>query len=64
MARLAIFILSDELRGDGKLRVARRVQQLFTLDGYLVAEYDPFGVEHQDGTYEPTSFARDLDKGV
>ena len=34
-------IITTELRGDGKDMPYRRVVQVFTKDGQLIAEYDP-----------------------
>ncbi len=41
MAHLATFIVTDDLRGHGTEEdPARRVLQLWTLEGHLVAEHD------------------------
>ena len=42
MARIVKYIVTEDLRGDGSEEdLYRRVTQLFTLKGQLVAEYDP-----------------------
>jgi hypothetical protein len=43
VASIVEYIETTELRGDGQTQATalRRVQQLWTKDGKLVAEYDP-----------------------
>lgn len=42
MPRVIQVIESEEIRGSGKFRdPCRRVMQYYTLDGVLLAEYDP-----------------------
>ena len=61
MARIIELILSLEQRGAGtEISPYRDVQQLYTKDGYLVAEYDPVGVRRADNTFEPASMCRGI----
>lgn len=38
----SVILSSKELRGDGEKSPYRRVNQVFTLEGELIAEYDPY----------------------
>jgi hypothetical protein len=42
-ARIIELIECDELRGNGRSTMARRVMQLRQKNGELIAEYDPCG---------------------
>ena len=59
MAKVIELIFSEETRGAGTPEsICRRVQQLFTKEGYLVAEYDPCGIRTADNQYSPASMCR------
>jgi hypothetical protein len=61
MAKVIELILTAERRGSGTPEsVCRLVQQLYTKDGYIIAEFDPCGVRHADNTYEPASWMREV----
>jgi hypothetical protein len=59
MAKIIELILTEECRGGGTPEsIYRVVQQLFTKEGYLIAEYDPCGVRSANNEYSPASLCR------
>ena len=57
-AQIVTLILTTDFRGTGtKENISRRVAQLFTLDGDLVAEFDPCGKTGNDPSGLATNFA-------
>lgn len=49
---MQVIVSTKELRGDGKNIPFRRITQVYTLDGVLIAENDPFDGEEMQTYHE------------